>query len=375
MKRFLVWFGILALLFNVPAYGDGKKTFKVVIDAGHGGHDSGTRGKQVWEKDIALKLALMLGEKIGKEMPDVEVVYTRKTDVFIELHRRAQIANEQHADLFISIHCNGVKSTQPKGTETWVMGLHKSAANLEVAKTENAVILLEDDYSVQYDGFDPNSPEAYIIFSFLQNAYLDQSLEMARLVQDEFRDKAGRIDRGVKQAGFLVLYRTTMPGILVEAGFLSNATEEAYLASAEGQEEITGSIFRALKAYREQLNRQGIPGRPNGQASPSPAPNNTAASSSVASTVPAQAIQFAVQVKSSPTRVALTDPLFKGLGEIGEYEQEGTWKYYVKGARSYAEAMEMQRKLKAAGHGDAFVIAFRNGRRIPVNEARQALGQ
>lgn len=377
MKRFLVWFGILASMMMIPAFGQNQKTFKVVIDAGHGGHDSGTRGKKVWEKDIALNLALRLGDMIDKQMPDVQVIYTRKTDVFIELHRRAQIANENHADLFISIHCNGVKSTQPMGTETWVMGLHKSSANLEVAKAENAVILLEDDYSVQYDGFDPNSPEAYIIFSFFQNANLDQSLEIARLVQDEFRDKARRIDRGVKQAGFLVLYRTTMPGILVEAGFLSNAQEEAYLASEEGQAEITNSIFQALKNYRNQLAKQGIAPRPNGnpQVSQNNGPGGSSREAVPTPRMDDQGINFAVQVKSSASRMRTNDSFFKDIGEIGEYQQDGTWKYYVKGARSYAEALETQRTLRSRGFSDSFVIALKDGQRIPLPEARRLTGQ
>ncbi|MCF8388407.1 MAG: N-acetylmuramoyl-L-alanine amidase, partial [Bacteroidales bacterium] len=215
VKRVFAFFGIVALVF-LPlhdAFADGEgRIRKVVIDAGHGGRDPGALGKNSREKDIALSIALKTGGYIEKYLPDVEVIYTRKSDRFVELHKRAQIANEAQADLFISIHCNANNSSQPYGTETYVMGLHKSQANLEVAQKENAAILKEEDYQAEYEGFDPESPEAYIIFSLFQNAFLDQSLEFASLVQNQFKERVGLRDRGVMQAGFLVLYRITMPG-------------------------------------------------------------------------------------------------------------------------------------------------------------------
>ena len=254
MKRSGLNFGILCLiLFIFPtafAQNNVNKIDRVVIDAGHGGADPGALGKHSREKDIVLAIALKTGEYIEKNMPDVKVIYTRKTDVFIELYKRAQIANESHADLFISIHCNSNPKTAPFGAETYVMGLHKSVDNLEVAKLENAAILLESDYTANYEGFDPNSDEAYIVFNLYQDIFLEQSLTMAVNVQDQFRERVGRNDRGVKQAGFLVLYRTTMPGVLIETGFLSNMAEESYLMSEEGQVYLASAIYRAFRDYK-----------------------------------------------------------------------------------------------------------------------------
>ncbi len=235
----------------------------VVIDAGHGGHDPGCLGKRSKEKDVTLSISLKLGKYIEEHFPDVKVVYTRKTDEFVELYERADIANNAKADLFICIHCNSactfnkkkkkeVCATEIFGVESWVMGLHKTEANLEVAKRENEVILMEKDYTRQYGGFDPNSPEANIIFSLYQNTYLDQSLRMATYIQNEIKAK-GRTVRGVKQAGFWVLYKTTMPSVLVETGFLSNPAEEKYLASEKGQDEIAHSIYRAFKSYKSSV--------------------------------------------------------------------------------------------------------------------------
>lgn len=375
MKRILACFLILIILSPLYAQNSGAKTYKVVIDAGHGGHDPGTRGKVAKEKDVALAVALKLGEYIDQNMQDVEVIYTRKTDVFIELFRRAQIANENHADLFISIHCNGVKSKNPMGTETWVMGLHKSDANLEVAKKENAVVLLEDDYSQQYDGFDPNSPEANIIFSFFQNAHLNQSLEMASLVQNQFRERVQRVDRGVKQAGFLVLYRTTMPGILVETGFLTNPDEEAYLNSDEGQSYIASAIYRALREYRSLMVR-----REKDVQSQSILQNIEPKTANVniendAPPVPSAEIEFGVQIKSSPIRLRNDDPDFLGLKDVKEYLHAGSYKYYIGGCKTYASAISIQQSLVSRGFIDAFIIAMKADKRIAVEKAREEVGE
>ena len=239
---------------------------KVVIDAGHGGHDPGCLGKISKEKDVTLGVSLKLGKYIEDNFSDVKVIYTRKTDKFVELYERADIANNARADLFISIHCNSacffdkkrkkeMCNTQISGVETWVMGLNKSDENLEVAKRENEVILLEKDYSRQYGGFDPNSPEANIIFTLYQNSFLDQSLRLASFVQQEMKS-IKRPGRGVKQAGFLVLYKTSMPSILIETGFLSNLNEEKYLSSAKGQDEIAKSIYKAFSSYKNSIETQ-----------------------------------------------------------------------------------------------------------------------
>lgn len=262
MKKFVSIFTviILILIFQNQLFAQRKNQIrKVVIDAGHGGHDPGARGRNSLEKEIALAIALKTGRLIQKNCPGVQVIYTRESDVFVELYRRAQIANENKADLFISIHCNANPSPFAYGTETYVMGLHKSVANLEVARTENASILLEDNYSKRYDGFNPNSTEAYIIFNLFQNAYLDKSLDFATRVEDNFTANTKLPERGVKQAGFLVLYRTTMPGVLVETGFLSNSHEEAYLISTAGQERLAFSIYRAFDEYRRISDGNYLP--------------------------------------------------------------------------------------------------------------------
>jgi N-acetylmuramoyl-L-alanine amidase len=224
----------------------------VVIDPGHGGHDVGCLGTKTKEKDIALGISLKLGNYIEKNFTDIKVVYTRKTDVFVPLHERAAIANNSKADVFICIHCNsGPKDAY--GTETYVMGLHRSEENLNVAKRENASVLMEDNYKAKYDGFDPNSPEANIIFNLYQNAFLEQSLILASKIQKDFREQAGRNSRGVRQAGFLVLYKTTMPSVLVETGFLTNASEEKFMSTPQGQDYLASSLFRAFKEYKREV--------------------------------------------------------------------------------------------------------------------------
>ena len=232
----------------------------VVIDAGHGGKDSGTRGVVSKEKDIALSIALELGKTINKYLSDVKVIYTRNDDTFVELEERARIANKNGADLFISIHCNSLPKSTPDsrkqkiyGTETYIMGMHTSDANFEVAKRENSVILMEEGHKEIYEGFDPNSPESYILFSLYQSAYLDNSLKLASNIESQFKDRVKRKSRGVRQAGFWVLYRTSMPSVLVETGYLSNNSEEKYLKDSYGQTLIASGLFRAFRDYKNEI--------------------------------------------------------------------------------------------------------------------------
>lgn len=259
-KRIYCIFSVLGILlltsFTAKAPKHTYKIKTVVIDPGHGGHDSGCLGSSAKEKHVALAVSLKLGKLIEEKYPDVKVVYTRTTDVFVELHERANIANRNHADLFICVHCN---SGPPSafGTETYVMGLHKTEDNLSVAKRENSSILLEKDYKANYDGFDPNSPEANIIFSLYQNSFLTQSLKLASLIQQQFEEYGGRYNRGVKQAGFLVLYRTAMPSLLIETGFLTNSTEERYMNTEKGQQTIATSIYRAFVEYKLDMETVG----------------------------------------------------------------------------------------------------------------------
>lgn len=248
MKKILIVGLIIFQFFAVLS-----QNYTVVIDAGHGGKDPGAVGRKSQEKDITLDISLKVGEYLTKYTDNIDVVYTRKTDVFIPLTDRAKIANDTNADLFVSIHVNAAGSPNAHGTETYVMGLHKSEDNLEVAKLENSSIFYETDYQHNYSGYDPNSPSTYIILNLFQNANLDMSLSLAEKLQTQFRDRARRKDLGVKQAGFVVLWHTTMPSVLIEVGFISNGAEEIYLTSNYGQEIIASAIFRAIRDYFEEM--------------------------------------------------------------------------------------------------------------------------
>ena len=227
----------------------------IVLDAGHGGKDTGAKGKISKEKDIVLDITMRLARKIKLEMPEVKIILTRASDKFVELNERSNIANRRKADLFISIHCNSLPKNKksPSGTETFVMGLHKSDENFDVAKRENSSILLEQNYEERYKGFNPNSPLAYIMLANRQNAYIASSLSFAGKIERQFQKYADRNSRGVKQAGFMVLWQTAMPSVLVEAGFISHAQEEKYLNSDDGQDEIAEAIFRAFKQYKQEV--------------------------------------------------------------------------------------------------------------------------
>lgn len=236
----------------------GKESLIIVVDAGHGGRDPGSISHKVQEKKITLAIAKKLGKMLKDSLKGVKVIYTRSTDKSVELSERPKIANKNKADIFISIHCNHNGNSKPYGSETYAMGLHKSNGNLDVAKRENSAILYEDDYEKKedYEGFDPNSPEAHIIFSFYQNAFLDQSLHLASYIETNLtKRKKMNKSRGVKQAGFLVLWKTAMPSVLIETGFISNAKERAYLVSSKGQEEVANSILKAVKEYQAYLKK------------------------------------------------------------------------------------------------------------------------
>ncbi len=391
MKRFFIIFGMLFLLVVAPAelLADRKGYVStVVIDPGHGGKAPGAVGRKVMEKDVALAISLKLGEYIKQNLPDVKVIYTRETDIDVQLHDRTRIANENQADLFISIHCNSAPNRLAYGTETFVLGPHRNQANLEVAKLENAAILYEDNYLETYDGYDPNSPESNIIFSLFQNAYLNQSLTMASLIQDQFRERARRFDRGVKQAGFLVLYRATMPSVLVEVGFLSNPQEEQYLASEEGQTQIASALFRAFRDYKtaqDQLaaaHEQQMLASANTQSQLSqPATPNPPARQSQQNTQPANNIHsnsdivFKVQFASTSTLMPPDSPEFMGLQNVEFYFHDGLYKYTVGNETSLESAAALQERVQRAGFRDAFVVAFQNNERISPAEAVRLINQ
>ncbi len=345
---------------------------RVVIDAGHGGNDPGCLGSKSKEKDIALKIALKLGAYIEENFPDVKVIYTRNKDVFVELHERATIANNAKADLFICIHANSacyydkkrkkeMCNKETRGAETWVMGLNRSEANLEVSKRENEVVLLEKDYTKQYDGFDPNSPEANIIFSLYQNAFLDQSLKMASHIQQEFV-KNGRNNRGVKQAGFLVLYKTTMPSILVETGFLSNLDEEKYLNSDKGQTETAEAIYKAFKSYKNSVE----------VVMPKSDPKEVE-KYSTKNDESKDELLFGVQILFSSKPLKSGHPDFKGVDEVIEEQDKGAYKYTVERLTSLDKAIDIQIKMREKGFADAFIVPYHNKKRISMKEARLLL--
>ena len=257
VKKFvLTIFGSLLLILSsfTPLDVQVYKLRTIVIDAGHGGKDPGCSGKRNEEADIALGVALELGQILKKYMPDVKVIYTRSTDKFVELHERAKIANRNNADLFISIHCNSGPASA-YGTETYIMGLHTSKGNLEVAKRENAVILEERDHITNYDGFNPNSNEAHIIMAQYQSAFQNASLDLAVKIEAQFKERVMRKSRGVKQAGLLVLWKTAMPSVLVEVGFLTNSKEEDYLSKKGNRELVASGIYRAIKSYKKELEK------------------------------------------------------------------------------------------------------------------------
>lgn len=331
----------------------------VVIDAGHGGQDSGARGKYSKEKDIVLAIALKVGEYLTNNMSNVKVIYTRKTDVFIPLRERATIANNNNADLFISIHANANPNTKPYGTETFAMGLHKTAGNLEVAKKENSVIVYEEDYNTTYEGFDPNSAESYIIFSLMQNTYLEQSLTLASYVQEQFREHAQRKDRGVKQAGFLVLWNTSMPSILIETGFVTNETEEKYLMSEQGQDYLASAIYRAIKKYLTELEE-----KENAMV----AADSLSAQKIVKKNNESENIIYRVQITSSKNQLNENHPVFKEYQNIFEYFENNLYKYALGNYTNYDQVKNFQTEVRKDFPG-AFVVAFKNDKKIKLSEA------
>lgn len=356
---------------------------RVVIDAGHGGRDSGTSnlsGPKTYEKDVALKVALMVGKYIEENLPDVEVVYTRKTDVFLELWERTQLANRVQGDVFISIHCNGVARSDAYGTETWTIGMHKTAAQLEVAKRENSVILLEDNYEEKYTGFNPSQPESYIALSLNQRNFIDQSLELATNIQYEFRERVSRRDRGVKQAGFYVISRTVMPSVLVELGFLSNPTEKEFLKSQSGQEYMASAIYRAFKKYK--IDREKVLNK-----NPSEKEEETIQNAPIDAVItekevktekevpPPSDLVYSVQLSTLSKRVSTSSPVFKGLNPIRIEQVNELYKYLFGACGTMEEASALQEEAREKGFTSSFVVAYYKGQRISIDEARTYEGR
>lgn len=378
------------------------KDFVIVIDAGHGGHDPGAIGKISKEKNINLKVALKLGTLIRQNCDDVKVIYTRSSDVFIPLDRRAEIANNAKADLFISIHTNALaKNKTAQGTSTWTLGLAKSDANLEVAKRENAVILYESDYKTRYAGFNPNSAESYIIFEFMQDKYMEQSVHLGSLVQKQFRHTCRRVDRGVHQAGFLVLKASAMPSILIELGFISTPEEERYLNTEEGANTLAQGIYRAFLTYkREHEIRLTGASRtivPTDDSELSIQPENISDATAqqkkqeetqdssvrqnqriaqakitrptvVESATIDNEITFKIQILTSSAPLVKNDRRLKGLKNVEYYKEGGILKYTYGASTDYNEVLRTKRRLTGQ-FKDAFIIAFRGGEKMNINTA------
>lgn len=349
------------------------RDFTVVIDPGHGGRDPGAIGKRGKEKTINLNVALKLGNLIKTNCPDVKIVYTRNKDVFVGLDRRAQIANNANADLFISIHTNSVaRGRTVRGTETYTLGLHRTDDNLEVAKKENAVILIESDYEQRYAGFNPNSSESYIIFEFLQDKNMEKSVQLASLIQRQFKNTAKRIDKGVHQAGFLVLRETTMPGVLVELGYISTPDEERYLLSEAGTDALAKSIYQAFITYKEQNGV--LMTKKTSSRSAAKAQTKTTSKQQVKTTASAAKVStdekpvFKIQILTSDKKLSANNKQFKGLSPVNYYQEKGLYKYTYGESIDYNKVLRTKRQISAKFKG-AFIIAFKNGKKMDVNQA------
>ncbi len=368
----------------------------VVIDPGHGGKDPGTAGIYVNEKDIVLSVALKLGQYIETRLANVKVIYTRTTDEHIPLHERANIANSHNADLFISIHANGMPGKDAaSGTETFVLGLHRAEENFEVAKRENSVILLEEDYSTRYEGFDPHSPETYIMLALMQKVYFGHSINFAKYVQDQFRERAQRKDRGVKQQGILVLAQTAMPAVLVEIGFLTNPDEEKYLMSDAGQDYIASAIFRAFRDYKNTIESRKVITHLNNSDSVhyydslyyesgeneiisadnkgNPGTDSNSSEDNSWKIVKRDPdIFFKVQVTASTHPISVNSEIFRDFGDIQEFFISDVYKYAVGKKQTYEEIVEYSKSVKTR-FPDAFVIAVKEDKIIPLGKALKEL--
>lgn len=436
MKRLVLLLVALFLVSGVT-FSQKREPGKVktlVIDPGHGGDKPGALGKHSKEKELTLAIAKKFGKLVQDNYPDVKVIYTRTTDVDVALSERANIANREKADLFISIHCNSHPTSTPTGMETYVMGLSRSRANMEVAKKENADILLEDGYksNKDYQGFDPNSPESYVMFAMYQNAYIDKSLNFAQFCQEQYKQKIKTVNRGVKQAEFFVIYKTAMPSVLTEVGFISNPTEEAYMMSDEGQATIAICLLNAFANYKAHEEATAKPAKmqidlpgygknketkkvdtPADSTSHADQRQDDALASTIlesqgedapkahidAPTAPrkenlsgtvqiereedelvvtvqkdqevVEGVTYRVQFLTSEKEIPSGAKDFKGVTDYQVYKQDGLYRYTMGNEPTIARAKNIQNELKKKGFSDAFVIAFYNGKRISLQEARE----
>lgn len=392
LKKFKPFVAVATLMFSLTSQAQSDK-FKVVLDAGHGAKDWGAIHHNYVEKNIALAVTLKVGRLLDKQ-PNIDIIYTRSTDVFIELSERANIANKADADLFVSIHCNANPSTEPFGTETYVMGLTKLKSNLQVAQAENQVVTLEADYKVKYDGYDPKSPESIVGVMLQQEDNLMSSFAVASKIQDNFH-QAKRKSRGVKQAPFLVLHRTAMPSILIEMGFISNKNEGAYLNSEDGQNEIAKAIADAITNYKKEyfggtivenrIDREAlkvekpkeivVPQKPDTTTktvvkTPETKPEPKKAEPAKTETaVASTGVIFKVQISASGTKLDPTPSNFKGLNNISVSSEGNLYKYMYGETGSYESAKQLLQEAKTKGYTSAFLIAYKNGKKVSIQEA------
>ena len=386
--------------FSIPAQTSAQEArFTVVLDAGHGGHDPGAAGSISKEKDINLAVVLNLGEMIENSYKNVKVVYTRKTDKYLTLQERADIVNSNHANLFICIHTNAAKSPSAYGAETFTLGLAKSKSNLDVAMRENSVILLEDDYKSKYKGFDPNSVDSYIMFEFMQDSYIDKSIEFSSIVQKQFVKYCRRYDRGVRQAGFWVLHRSACPSVLIELGFISNPAEERYLSSKTGQKELAEAIFNAFVDFKRDYDKKsGIQSAPvtkkqieivtekdtventkeatpqieSKKATPvATIPTNNTKETVSNSDIIAEALQkpvFKVQLFATTKLIKPNSLEFKGVKNTDSFKEGGLYKYTVGSETDYRK-IEQIRANVLTKFPQAFIIAFVGDKKMTAKEA------
>ncbi|MTK52927.1 N-acetylmuramoyl-L-alanine amidase [Paludibacter sp.] len=405
-KLHIVFVGLLSFVLSFgTVFAAG---FTVTIDAGHGGKDPGAIGSFAKEKNINLAVALRVGKIIESRYPDVRVVYTRKTDVFIPLEERAAIANNAHSNLFLCIHTNSSPSPAASGSETYTLGLAKTQANMNVARRENAVILLEDNYKQRYQGFNPNSTDSYIMFEYMQDKYIDRSVQFASDIQTQFAQKASRSDRGVRQAGFWVLHRTAMPAVLVEVGYVSNKNEEEFISSEAGQERLAESIVAAFGKFKHENDRRSGKlqvaadredtvsaarlDRPAKQDSTrqesedkrttkkkkkkntqqvveeAPKQEIIPAQKEAQETVGADALVFKVQFFTSPTKVRKNSSKLKGVKDVDFYQEKGAYKYTTAESEDYNQVVNSFKQLLKT-FPDAFIVAFKGGQKVPLQDA------
>ena len=369
------WMFLLVIVLSNSSFTNDKTTSNklktIVIDPGHGGHDPGNLGTGRYkktEKHIALAISLKVGELIKQNFPEIEIIYTRDNDDdFLKLGARTQLANDKNADLFISVHCDAFTNPKAYGAGVYVMGMSKLKANMDVAMKENAVIYLEDDYKENYEGFDPNTPESYIVFSLTQNTHLDQSLQLAEEVEQQFATIANRKSRGVKQAPFYVISRANMPSILIECGFLTNPDEEDFLHSEKGQEYMSSAIFRAFRTYKESVE---------GVESDDEKETNVPIEVEVKKTIVKEErkivlipdkVIFKVQI-GTYLKSMLSDKTFTSI-HAEEEIVNGTYKYYVGSENDKNKADIIKTKMRENGFKGAFVVAFYKDKRISMKEA------